>query len=146
MILPYAVDAEVLPCVALTLETGFFQQPYRCHVGGDASRLEPVQVQARKAERDQDAQRHRHQALARVGFAHPIADAAGLRDAAAYVRQRYAANQHVVSIAENEERVGLVGALVLGVALEAAAERPACEIIGRPDRLPRFKKGAALLA
>src|SRR6266849_7552630 len=146
MILPHAVNAEVLPRVTFTLESGFFKESYRGHVGGDAGRIKPVQAQARKAERDQDAQRHRHQALARVTFAHPIADAARLRDTAAHIRQRYAADQHIVGIAENEERVGLIGALVLRVALEAAAERPACEIIRRPNRLPRLKESAALPA
>src|ERR1700719_4492029 len=72
MILPDAVDAEVLPRIAFALEAGFLQETDGRHVGRDAGGFEPVQAQRHEAERQEAAQGRRHQAVARKGLAHPI--------------------------------------------------------------------------
>ena len=105
-----------------------------------------MQPQCEEAERHQGAQRRRHQAVAGIGLTDPITDTAGLGDAAAHIRQRDAADQGAIRLAEDEKRIGLIGALVFGVALEAAAKCPAGEIIDGPDRFPGLEKGAAALA
>src|SRR5689334_19669882 len=105
-----------------------------------------MQPQRLERIRDERAQRSAHVALPRVRLADPVADAAGLGDAAAQIGKRDAPEQGVVLVAKNQKRVSLVGALILVVALEPAAKRGAGEIIRRPDRLPRRKKIPALLA
>src|SRR4051812_2155287 len=82
VVLPLAVDAEVLARVALALEAGLLQQPDRGLVGRDARGLEAVQPQIAERERDERAHRGRHEALPRKWPADPIADRARLRDAA----------------------------------------------------------------
>src|SRR5207247_3277581 len=85
-------------------------------------------------------------AWASIGPADPISEAARLGDAAAHIGQRQAAQQHLVTAAEDEEGIGLVAALVLGVTAQAPAERRACEIVGRPGRLPGGEEGPAGVA
>ena len=69
--------------------------------------------------------RRRHVAAADIRRADPIAEAAGLRDAAADVGKREPADQGVVLAAEQEERIGLIGPHVLGIAPQPLAEAPA---------------------
>ena len=65
------------------------------------------------------------------------------RDAAPDIGQRQAADQRVVRPADDEEGIALVGAQVLAIAADAAPERAAGEIVGRPGRLPRREEIAA---
>src|SRR5256885_733614 len=104
MILPQAVDAEIFACIAFAREAHFFQKPDRGGIGGNASRFQPVKTQRSEGERHQSREGAGHQAAAREGLADPVAEAAGLRDAAPDVGQRQAADQCVVGLAEQEER------------------------------------------
>src|SRR3954471_8915937 len=143
MVLPTAVDAEILPGIAFALEAGLFQQPHGRRVGRNAGRFQPVQPNGVERERDQGANPCRHIALAREWKPDPIAETAGLRDAAADISQGDAPDQHVVAVAEDEKRISLIGAQILGIALEPAPERAAGEIVSRPSGLPWAEKIAA---
>src|SRR5690348_13969295 len=134
MVLPRAVDAQVLARIALAGKAAALEQADRRGVGRDAGRLDAVQPQRAEGEGQDRLHGRRHVAGAHIGLAHPVADAAGLRDAAPDARQGEAADQHVVLAAEDEERIGLVGAPILSIALEAAPERAAGEIIGQIGR------------
>src|SRR4029079_13453593 len=57
-----------------------------------------------------------------------------------------APDQCIVLGAEQEERIGLIGPHVLGVAAQALAKRRTGQIVGRPGRFPRGEKLAARLA
>jgi hypothetical protein len=55
--------------------------------------------------------------------AQALAEAARLRNAAANARQHKSADQYICLRAEQEERIGLVGTLILGVAPHALTKR-----------------------
>src|SRR3954471_639185 len=143
MILPAAVDAEILPGIAFALEAGLFQQLHGRRVGRNAGRFQPVQPNGVERERDQGANRCRHIALPGEWKPDPIAETAGLRDAAADISKGEAPDQHVVAAAEDEKWIRLIGAQILGIALEPASEGPAGEIVRWPGGLPRAEKIAA---
>src|SRR6185437_2566935 len=143
MVLPGPVDAQIAARIALALEARFFKQTDRSGIGRYAGRLQPMQPQRAEAERNQGAHRRRHVAFAGKRRADPIADAAGLGDAAADIGERQPADQRIVIAAKDQEGISEIAACILGVALEPPAERAACEIVRRPSRLPRHEKGAA---
>src|SRR5258705_2212530 len=60
MVLPDAVDAEVAPRQALATESAFLQHPDRRGVGGDAGRLDAVEIELAEQRRQQYAQRRGH--------------------------------------------------------------------------------------
>ena len=105
-----------------------------------------MQPQGGESVGDERGHRRGHVAAAGVGCADPVAKATGLGDAAAQVGEGEPADQHLIAAAEQEIRVGLVVALILGIAPQASAERAAREIVGRPGRLPWGEKRAARLA
>src|SRR5262245_34293241 len=146
MVLPDAVDAQILPGIAFAGESRLLQQPHGGRIGGNACGFDAVQAQGAEREGQQGAHRRRHMAAPGVRLAHPISEAPRLRDAAAHVGQSEAAQQHLIAAAENEERIRLIAALVFGVAAQTAPERRAREIVGGPDRLPRSEERAARFA
>src|ERR1700722_3042239 len=87
-----------------------------------------------------------HVGLTRESLAHPIAQSAGLRDAAADVRQRAAAQQLIVAMTEDEERISRIETRFALIALEPAAIGAFGQLIARPGRLPRRQEGAAFVA
>ena len=103
VVLPDAVDAEIFARVAFAHEAGIFQQPDRGRVGRDAGGFQPVQPQRGEGERDQRAHRRRHEAVAHIRKPHPIAEAAGLGDAAADIGERQAADERAVGAAEERK-------------------------------------------
>src|SRR3954447_12552857 len=107
MVLPLAVDAEILPRIAFALKAGFFEQPHGSRVGRNAGGFQPMQPDGAEGEWKEGLNRRAHIALLGEWRANPIAQAAGLRDAASNVRQRQASDQHVVARAKYEERIGL---------------------------------------
>src|SRR6185437_7822745 len=82
MVLPDAVDAEIAPCQSLAGKPAFLQYPDRGRVGGNAGGLDAVQIEFAEQRRQQHPQRRRHVAAMGVGLADPVADGAGLHDAA----------------------------------------------------------------
>src|SRR5262245_66259020 len=80
MILPYAVDAQILAGVALPQETGLLQKLDRCPIAWNAGGFEAVQPQAGKSKWDDRAHRACHVTLAYERQAGPVAKTAGLRD------------------------------------------------------------------
>src|SRR4051794_32942797 len=71
-----------------------------------------------------------------MGFAGPVADGAGLHDAAANIRNGDAADHFAVGLAKHDEWTGSVGGDVLGIAAQPPPEARASKVIRRPDRLP----------
>src|SRR5256885_9514278 len=146
MVLPAAVDTQIFARVALAGKPASLQQANRGGIGGDARGLYAVQPQRAECERQQRTYRSAHVAAARIGLSDPISEAPGLRDAAAHVRQSQSAQQRLIGTAEDEEGIGLVGALVLGIAAQSASERSAGEIVGGPGRLPWREERPARVA
>src|SRR5215211_3719944 len=145
VVLPQPVDAEIFPGKSLAREAGLLQETHRCNVAGDARGLETMQPESAEHERNERIDGRRHQAAARVGLADPITEASGLGDAAAHIGERQSAHQRIVGAAEQEERVGLVGAQILGVTLQAPPKGAARQIVVQPGRFPRRQELAALL-
>src|SRR6266566_2521014 len=146
MVLPNAVDAQIFARIALAGESTVLEQADRGGVAGNARRLHAMQPQRAEREGQECAHGRGHVAAASIGPADPISEAPRLGDAAAHIGQRQAAQQHLVAAAEDEEGIGLVVALVLGVTAQAPAERRAREIVGRPGRLPGGEEGPAGVA
>src|SRR5689334_7608293 len=78
VVLPGAVDAQIFAGEAFTAEPGLLEQADRRDVGGDAGRLDAMQPQRLERERNDELDRRRHVALARIGCPHPVAQIAGL--------------------------------------------------------------------
>src|ERR1700681_4020759 len=72
----------------------------------------------------------------RVRSPDPVADGAGLHEAAADVGERYTADHRPIRFAKYDERIGSVGGDVFGIAAQPSPEARARQIVGRPDRLP----------
>src|SRR5215472_7497402 len=146
MILPDAVDAQIFAGIALPHETGLLQKPHRSAITGNTGGFEAVQPQAGKGKRDDRAHGPRHVALADKGQTGPVAETAGLRDAAPDIGKRQAADQGTIAIAGDEKGVALVAAQILGVAFYATAESRPREIVDWPGRLPGREKITACFA
>src|SRR3981081_3534574 len=114
MVLPDAVDAEIAPRQTLAAETAFLQHRHPRRIGGNAGSPDAVKVELAEQRGQQHAQRRRHVAAMRMRLADPIADGAGLDDAAANIRQRDAADHRAVRFAEYDKRIGPVGGDVFG--------------------------------
>src|SRR3546814_18812842 len=78
MVLPLAVDAQILAGIALLPEADLQQQAAAGVVGGQAGGFHPVQRQLLESELDDRRDRLAHEALAGVALADPVADAGGL--------------------------------------------------------------------
>src|SRR5262245_31188453 len=146
VVLPHAIDAKILAGKAFALEPGLLQEPDRRDIGRDACRLDPMQLQRRECEWNDGVDRSRHVTLARIRRAHPVAEAARLGTTATNVGQRQAAYENIVVLAENEERISQVAALVLGIALDAATKGGSGQVVSGPSRLPRREEVATSLA
>jgi hypothetical protein len=146
MVAPFAVDAEIGPGQPLAFEAVALKEARRSDVCRDAGGLQPMQPQIRERKAHRRRDRTRHIAAARIGRAHPVAEGRGLGDAAADASDRDAADQRMIALAEDHERVGLVARHFLGLAAKSAAEGAAGEVVRRPGRLPGDKKIAALFA
>src|SRR5207247_6686610 len=105
-------------------------------VAVDAGSLGTVKLDRSERKWDERSYRGGHVALPGIRRANPITEAPGLSAATPNVCQRQPADERVVGLAANKECIGQIGALILGIALDAAAERRAREVIGRPSRLP----------
>src|SRR5215813_5983331 len=140
MILPDAIDAQVLAGKALAPETRFLQEPNRRNICGNAGGFDAVKLQRSEGEGDDRIYRGRHMTLAPVGCPDPIPEARRLGTAPANIGERQSAQQYVIMLAENEEGVGKIVALVFGIAPDSPSKRRAGEIVGGPRRLPRREK------
>ena len=143
MVAPGPVDLEIAARKPFALEAVALEQRDRGRVVRDAGRLDPVQPQFAESEFDHRRDRARHAPLAGVRRAHPVAERAGLRHAAADAAERDAADQLLGRLVENEEGVGLVAGHVLLLALEPPPEGRLRQVVVRPGRLPRLEEGAA---
>src|SRR5436190_3696296 len=135
MVLPRAIDTKILLRESLALEAGFLQQPDRGDIGRDARSFDAVKL--KRSERKWDDRSHsgRHIALPGIRRANPITQTTGLSAATPDICQGQPADERVVGLAEHKEGISQIGALILGISLNAAAERRVSEIIGRPGRL-----------
>src|SRR5262245_43325673 len=122
MVLPDPIDAKVLARKSLALQAGFLQQADRSDVGGNASGLDPMQLQGPEREGNDRVHGRSHVTLAGISGTHPIAEAASLGAAAADIGKGETTDEGIVALAKNKEGVGEVAALVLGIALDPAAE------------------------
>src|SRR5215813_5329104 len=105
-----------------------------------------MQAQAREAVRYQCPHGGGHIPLASKRRTNPIPNTASLCHAATNIGNRQSTDHGVVFAAEYQKSIGQIATLILGVSLEPAAERTACEIVGRPDRLPGNQKAPTRLA
>src|SRR5882724_5821332 len=145
MILPAAVDAQILAGIAFLAKADLGQEAAAGGVVGQAGGLDTVQAEAVEDEQHERLQRLGHIALARIGLADPIAEIRGLGDAAADIAEIDAAQQGMVVAAEDEEAVAAVFMpFERGLAQAAAKGRPRQRVDG-PGRLPRRQKCPALL-
>ena len=114
-------------------------------VTGDAEEMtteEDVQVEPVEAVVDDAAKRLGHEALAGVGPADPVAEGAGLGDAAAHVRERDTAENRIVLGAENMEAEREIVAPLLRQLAQPPAVAGAAQGIVGPKRLPGLEEGA----
>src|SRR5262249_59900760 len=74
---------------------------------------------------------------------YPVTETGRLRAAPANIGERQTPQKNVVVLAENEEGIGEVIALVFRVPPDAPAKGCAGEIVGGPGRLPGREKIAA---
>src|SRR5437764_13899927 len=139
MVLPFAVDQQVIAGVALLLKAGAHQQRTARHIGRQAGGLDPVQPQLLESEIEHQRQCRSHKALARIWFAGPVAEAPRLRDAAADVGETETADERLV-VAEDKEVVALIGPPILGIAGDAGAKAGPAQRVRRPARFPRRRK------
>src|SRR5215469_15072598 len=119
MVLPLPVDLNVAPCQPLLAKAHLCQEISRGVVGRQAGGFYPVQAQRPEDKWDEPVKGVEHVALAGESFAHPVAETAGLRDAAADIGERAAAEQCVVGGAEDEKRIGGIETGFTLVALQA---------------------------
>src|SRR5262245_16328448 len=140
MILPNPIDTKVLAREALALEPCLLQQTDRRNIGRDTRSFDPVKLQRPECKGNDGVDCGRHMALARVGCSYPVTETARLGTAPTNIRERQAAQQNIIILAENEEGIGEVAALVFGVALDATAKGCAGKVVGGPRWLPRREK------
>src|SRR5882672_7795322 len=145
MVLPAAVDAQILAGVTLLAEPDLAQEAAAGGVVRQAGGLDTVQAEAVEDEQHERLQRLGHIALARIGLADPIAEIGGLGDAPADIAQIDAAQQGMVVAAEDEEAVAAVFMPFERGLAQAATEGRPRQRIDRPGRLPRCQKRPALL-
>src|SRR6516162_1751435 len=139
MVLPFSLDAQVLPGIALLPETGSDQQRTARGVVRQASGLDPMQAKPLEREGQHERKCRRHIAALREGLTDPIAEAGSLGHAAPEIGEADSADQCFVQ-REDEQIVGLVGPPVFGIAGHSGTEaRPAQRVDG-PTWLPRYEK------
>src|SRR5262249_59819385 len=145
MILPNPIDTKVLAGKALALETCFLQESDRGNIGRDTCSFDPMQLQRPEREGNDGVDCCRHTTLARVSCPHPITETARLGTAATNIGERQPAQQNIIVLAENEEGISEVTALVFGIALDATAKGGAGKVIGGAGRPPPPQANPALL-
>src|SRR5271154_1848979 len=146
MVLPLAIDLDVAPRHALLTKTRLCKEISRWIVRRQACRFDSMQPQCPENKRHERANRVVHVALTGESLAHPIAESAGLRDAAAHIRQRAAPEECVVIRTEHEERISRIEARLALIALEATAVGTLGQFVGSPGRFPGGEKSAAFVA
>src|SRR3972149_7018941 len=146
MVAPAAIDLEIGARAALFREADAFQQIARRFVFRLAGGFDTVQGEILEAPLQQGAHGVADMALALVRLADPIADRAGMRRAAPYLRKRNAADELLVIAAEDEERISAPVADIFGVAAQLVAISRPREFVIRPGRLPRRQDLAAGVA
>ena len=127
------------------LKPRLFQQPDRRDIVGDTSRFNPMQFEAPERERDDGIDGGCHVALTRIGSTHPIPEASRLSTTAANVGQSEAADERIILLAKDKERVGEVAALVFAIAPDATAKGCPRKVVNGPSRFPRGKKASTFL-
>src|SRR5258705_3646537 len=110
MVLPTAVDAEIIAGAAFFPEAELEQKPPARLVVGQAGGFDAMQAQFAEAIRDDATERLAHIAAMGMGGPDPIAEARGLGDTAADLAQRDAAEPDIVLAPRDQEAVALVGA------------------------------------
>jgi hypothetical protein len=143
MILPGAIDAQVAPRQTFLAETRLLQHAHRCAIGGNAARLQTMQLKRPVGEWREQTQSLRHMSATGLRRADPIADAGGLGDAAPNIRQRHRTEQARTCRVKNKERVANILCGFAGVMLETMPEGAAAQFIARPDGFVGNKFGAA---
>jgi hypothetical protein len=145
MVAPAAVDLEIALRDALVLEAAFLEHPARGGVLGQAGGLDP-EMSIGEGVVDERRDRLAHVALAREGFADPVAERARLRRAAADVVERDRPQKRLVRAPDEEHRHrGALRDRPLRP-VDAVREGLAREVVGGPGRLPRDEEARARLA
>src|SRR5690606_33822157 len=146
MVLPAPGDAQVAARQALLTKAQLFQKAAAGGVAGQAGGLGTVQAERPEDEVQNGEEPLAHVALAGIGLADPVAEAAALGDPAAQVADGDAAQELLVARPQEEEAVAPALPLVALVVAQAPAIGAAAQGIGAPGGLPGLQEGAALLA
>ena len=146
VILPGAVDQQIVARVALSLEPGIFKETNGRHVRRNAGRFNTVKVQNVETKRQDHGDGCGHVPFAGMALAHPVAKCRSLADAAADVAQRQAAENLVRPGAEQKKGQAAAFLAIARIAPQAPAEARLGEIVGGPERFPRLQEAAAFLA
>src|ERR1041385_3138959 len=83
VVLPFIVDAEIFAGVALLAEADLEEEALARDVGRQARGFDAVEAEAMEGEVEGGGERVGHIAAPRMALADPVAEAAGLGDAAA---------------------------------------------------------------
>src|SRR5882724_11427389 len=98
MVLPFTLDAEILPGVAFLLKAGSDQQRTAGNIARQAGGLDAMEAQAIEREIEDERQCDGHVAPPSEGFADPIAQARGLGDATPQIGQADPADQRLLVV------------------------------------------------
>src|ERR1700722_8509361 len=132
MVLPAPVDAQIFAGLSFFAEAAAFEQSPARLIMRQAGGFEAMEPCALEREGKHELQPFGHVAVARMALADPIAEAAGLRDAAPHIADADSAEQRVVARAKEQEAVALIGAPIDRVARKPPPERAALQRIDGP--------------
>src|SRR5690606_36697957 len=146
MVLPAPGDAQVAPRQPLLTKAQLFQKAAAGGVAGQAGGLGTAQAERPEDEVENGEELLAHVALAGIGLADPVAEAAALGNPAAQVADGDAAQELLVARPQEVEAAAPALSLVALVVAHAPAIRAAAQCIGAPGGLPGLQECAPLLA
>src|SRR3954470_22385265 len=144
MVRPGAVDQQIAARQAFLAKAGAGQKIFGGLVVYQAGGLNTMQPQCLENKGHQRLDGVGHVALPGEFGADPVTQRAALGDAAPYIGQGAATQQRVIALAQNKEDVGGVLPRLFLIALDAAAESAARQLVIGPDRLPGREEFPAL--
>src|SRR6185503_13713042 len=144
MVRPGAVDQQIPARQAFLAKAGAGQKILGGLIVDQAGGLDAMQPQRLEDKGHQRLDGIGHVALAGEFGADPVAHGAALGNAAPHIGQGAAAQERIIALAQDKEDVSGVLPCLFLVALDAAAEGPARQLVIGPDRLPGREKFPAL--
>src|SRR5882672_5910561 len=96
MVLPFALDAQILPGIALLLKAGSDQQRSARNIARQARGLDAMEAEAIERKIEDERQCDGHVALPCEWLADPVAEACGVGDATPQIGKADSADQRLV--------------------------------------------------